>query len=73
MDRGCRTERVAGGERAAAATARADRAAAYFRGYTQSQIAEATGIPLGTVKTRTIAALRSLRISLSHLNDREMR
>ncbi|WP_344314111.1 RNA polymerase sigma factor [Fodinicola feengrottensis] len=46
---------------------------AYFRGYTQSQIAEATGIPLGTVKTRTIAALRSLRISLSHLNDREMR
>jgi RNA polymerase sigma factor (sigma-70 family) len=37
---------------------------AYFRGYTQARIAEATGVPLGTVKTRTLAAMRRLRASL---------
>jgi len=34
---------------------------AYFRGYTQARIAEELGIPLGTVKTRTLAAMRKLR------------
>ena len=34
---------------------------AYFGGYSQSEIAQLTGIPLGTVKTRTLAALRRLR------------
>ena len=34
---------------------------AYFGGYSQSEIATMTGIPLGTVKTRTLAALRRLR------------
>ena len=40
---------------------------AYFGGYTQSQIAELTGVPLGTVKTRTLAAMRKLRLRLSPL------
>jgi RNA polymerase sigma factor (sigma-70 family) len=38
---------------------------AYFGGYTQSQIAELTGAPLGTVKTRTYLALRRLRWMLN--------
>jgi RNA polymerase sigma factor (sigma-70 family) len=37
---------------------------AYFGGYSQSEIAAMTGIPLGTVKTRTLAALRRLRLVL---------
>jgi len=37
---------------------------AYFEGKTQVAIAEALGIPLGTVKTRTFAALRKLRAQL---------
>ena len=34
---------------------------AYFDGMTQAQIAERLKIPLGTVKTRTLAAMRKLR------------
>jgi RNA polymerase sigma-70 factor (ECF subfamily) len=34
---------------------------AYFGGRTQVQIAEEIGIPVGTVKTRTLAAMRKLR------------
>src|SRR5205823_4353986 len=34
---------------------------AYFGGHTQAWIAEELGIPLGTVKTRTLAALRKLQ------------
>lgn len=34
---------------------------AYFEGYTQAEIAEETGIPLGTVKTRMRSALQKLR------------
>jgi RNA polymerase sigma-70 factor (ECF subfamily) len=34
---------------------------AYFQGYTQAAIAQELGIPIGTVKTRTLAAMRKLR------------
>jgi len=34
---------------------------AYFQGYTQAAIAKELGIPIGTVKTRTLAAMRKLR------------
>ena len=37
---------------------------AYFGGYTQAMIAEELGIPIGTVKTRTLAAMRKLRRAL---------
>jgi RNA polymerase sigma factor (sigma-70 family) len=37
---------------------------AYFQAYTQAQIAEELGIPVGTVKTRTLAAMRKLRREL---------
>ena len=42
---------------------------AYFHGYTQARIAEETGVPLGTVKTRTLAAMRRLRAALSGGTD----
>jgi RNA polymerase sigma factor (sigma-70 family) len=37
----------------------------YFNGWTQTKIAEAEGIPLGTVKSRVFAAMRRLREALS--------
>ena len=37
---------------------------AYFRGMTQVQIAEEIRIPIGTVKTRTLAAMRKMRRAL---------
>ena len=37
---------------------------AFFEGLTQREIAERTGIPLGTVKTRTLLAMRKLRTAL---------
>lgn len=37
---------------------------AYYKGLTQGEIAEATEIPLGTVKTRTLLAMRKLRTAL---------
>src|SRR3989440_1764295 len=37
---------------------------AYFGGRTQAQIAEDLSIPLGTVKTRTLAAMRKLQRAL---------
>lgn len=36
----------------------------YFSGLSQSQIAEKTGLPLGTVKSRTLLAMRRLRATL---------
>ena len=36
----------------------------YFEGLSQSQIAERTGLPLGTVKSRTLLAMRRLRAHL---------
>lgn len=38
---------------------------AFYGGLTQSQIATRTGIPLGTVKTRTLLAMKKLRHSLA--------
>jgi RNA polymerase sigma-70 factor, ECF subfamily len=36
----------------------------YFRGVSQSGVAEALGLPLGTVKSRTLLAMRKLRSAL---------
>lgn len=38
---------------------------AFFKGMTQSEIATSTGIPLGTVKTRTLLAMKKLRKALA--------
>lgn len=38
---------------------------AFYRGMTQSEIADTTGIPLGTVKTRTLLAMKKLRKALA--------
>jgi RNA polymerase sigma factor (sigma-70 family) len=40
-------------------------ALAYFGGYTQREIAQLTGVPLGTVKTRMFTAMRRLAVRLS--------
>lgn len=37
---------------------------AFFKGMTQSEISGSTGIPLGTVKTRTLLAMKKLRKAL---------
>ena|ERR671915_427810 len=39
----------------------------YFDGLSQTQIAERTGLPLGTVKSRTLLGMRRLRASLGDL------
>ena len=41
----------------------------YFEGLSQSEIAERTGIPLGTIKTRMRLALRKLREKLGVLRE----
>lgn len=40
---------------------------AYFGGYTQREVAAVTGVPLGTVKTRMLAAMRKLKVVLAPL------
>ena len=42
---------------------------AYFGGMTQVQIAEKLQIPIGTVKTRTLAAMKKLRRALQQEDD----
>lgn len=37
---------------------------AFYRGLTQREISESTGIPLGTVKTRTLLAMKKLRAAM---------
>jgi RNA polymerase sigma-70 factor (ECF subfamily) len=37
---------------------------AYYRGLTQTQVASEAGVPLGTVKSRTLSAMRRMRDSL---------
>jgi RNA polymerase sigma-70 factor, ECF subfamily len=38
---------------------------AYFGGLSQREISERTSVPLGTVKSRTASAFRSLRTELA--------
>jgi RNA polymerase sigma factor (sigma-70 family) len=40
-------------------------ALSYYGGYTQTEVAAVTGLPLGTVKSRTFAAIRKLRVALA--------
>jgi len=42
---------------------------AFFQGYSHSEIAEITEIPLGTIKTRIRAGIKNLRKQLDFLND----
>jgi RNA polymerase sigma factor (sigma-70 family) len=44
---------------------------AYYGGYSQREIADLTGLPLGTVKSRTLAAMNKLRGELSAVDDRD--
>lgn len=43
---------------------------AYFAGYTQAELAERLAVPLGTVKSRTFAAMAALRRSLTEMGMR---
>ena len=39
---------------------------AFYQGMTQREIAESTGTPLGTVKTRSLLAMKKMRAALQH-------
>ena len=43
--------------------------AAYFQGFTQSELAERFNLPLGTVKTRIRTAMQTLRQTLAPLAE----
>jgi len=43
---------------------------AYFAGYTQSELAERLAVPIGTVKSRTFAAMNALREALTAVGMR---
>lgn len=45
---------------------------AYYGGYSQREIADLTGLPLGTVKSRTLAAMNRLRAELSAVDERNI-
>ena len=44
---------------------------AYLGGYTQSEVSSITGLPLGTVKSRTFAAIKRLRDLLAGTRDND--
>lgn len=47
---------------------------AYFQGLTHDEISQQTGVPLGTVKSRTTAALKKLRRAMANpLTEQEAR
>jgi RNA polymerase sigma-70 factor (ECF subfamily) len=56
-----RAERTRDGLRGLPAEQREVLLLAYYGGYTQREIAKMTGLPLGTVKSRTLTAMRKLR------------
>jgi RNA polymerase sigma-70 factor (ECF subfamily) len=66
---GIRAEKVRAALAELPETQRHALALAYFGGYTQREIANLTGVPLGTVKTRMFAAMRRLHLSLSDQGD----
>jgi RNA polymerase sigma-70 factor (ECF subfamily) len=69
---GLRAERTRAALRELSAEHREVLLLAYYGGYTQSEIADLTGLPLGTVKSRTLHAMRGLRTRLgSTLNSDE--
>ena len=41
----------------------------YFRGMSQTQISASLGLPLGTVKSRTLLAMRRLRAGLGWMRS----
>ena len=64
-----RAERTRAALRALPAEHREVLLLAYYGGYTQREIADLTGLPLGTVKSRTLAAMNRLRVELSAVDD----
>ena len=43
---------------------------AYFGGYSQSELAEMLSVPVGTIKSRTFAALKALQEALDEAGFR---